>query len=461
MSYLSTIKLGNASYDIKDQTARDGNPYSLETTYTTTAIGLSLVANDTSAISNSINAATTTTAGLMSASDKANLNNKPNVVELNNYISAGKIIPSWNSVFARGAKPVNVFYFKTGTNVPSEIPTNTEIVVFASTQMYDVSDYSYGRYYSYAVYDASTRAFLANYTRYTVPAIILEVTGEFEATTTKRGLMSASDKTNLNYLTNNAIVDVQISDSAGNIGMQVGLFSKTGGDDPIVENYFPYANRNNGGFIRRVDVDILQGEDVKIVYHTKTSSVPQMYTTEGWKLFSSQNDVTADGVFLSCGGKNIIIAKDQYNLKWSSSDVLTNSSLSRRLALLDFDGLMNTYKIVNNATLSGDSTSSYGAKKCNSYTTENSAGFGILAGSWYLPSAGEMMMILANSPKLNKALNEIGGTEIDRYSDKRYMTSTEVSSFYYHAISSTYKVMYQPRKSTEYCWVLPIAQISY
>lgn len=388
MSYLSTIKLGNASYDIKDQTARDGNPYSLETTYTTTAIGLSLVANDTSAISNSINAATTTTAGLMSASDKANLNNKPNVVELNNYVSAGKIIPSWNSVFARGAKPVNVFYFKTGTNVPSEIPTNTEIVVFTSTQMYDVSDYSYGRYYSYAVYDASTRAFLANYTRYTVPAIILEVTGE-------------------------------------------------------------------------VDVDILQGEDVKIVYHTKTSSVPQMYTTEGWKLFSSQNDVTADGVFLSCGGKNIIIAKDQYNLKWSSSDVLTNSSLSRRLALLDFDGLMNTYKIVNNATLSGDSTSSYGAKKCNSYTTKNSAGFGILAGSWYLPSAGEMMMILANSPKLNKALNEIGGTEIDRYSDKRYMTSTEVSSFYYHAISSTYKVMHQPRKSTEYCWVLPIAQISY
>nr|DAH56102.1 MAG TPA: Protein of unknown function (DUF1566) [Caudoviricetes sp.] len=76
----------------------------------------------------------------------------------------------------------------------------------------------------------------------------------------------------------------------------------------------------------------------------------------------------------------------------------------------DFAGRANTTAIINGSTSSNvTNTEAYAAGFCNKYSRTNANGKGLTAGRWWLPSMGEMAMILANFDKINYALSKISG----------------------------------------------------
>lgn len=166
---------------------------------------------------------------------------------------------------------------------------------------------------------------------------------------------------------------------------------------------------------------------VFIMSHRKSDNIILAWKPEDWTAQQNAGEI-ADGVLIVDGGRKLVIAPneaDSNGLYWSSSNASGGAytTSNRLLAQEDYAGKANTTAILN--AFPNDGTS-YAAKFCASYSRANANGYGILAGSWWLPSLGELFLIWANFHKINYALSLITGA--DQLPAAAYWSSTEYSA---------------------------------
>ena len=189
----------------------------------------------------------------------------------------------------------------------------------------------------------------------------------------------------------------------------------------------------------RADIGQLY-DGVFITYHRNGDGYPLAARVSSWASYQNKGEI-ADGVLLVEGGRYLVIAPTEASsVKWSSKPVSSSDTSGsvqisgvtttgdRITALNDFAGRANTTAIINGSTPSNiTNTEAYAAGFCNKYSRTNANGIGLTAGRWWLPSIGEMAMILANFDKINYALSKISGaTQLQR--TEWYWASTQSSA---------------------------------
>lgn len=171
----------------------------------------------------------------------------------------------------------------------------------------------------------------------------------------------------------------------------------------------------------RADIGQLY-DGVFIMFHRKSDNYPLAVRVSSWTSYQNSGEI-AEGVLLVEGGRHLVIAPTEASAaKWSSKPVSSSDTSGsvqisgvtttgdRITALNDFAGRANTTAIINGSTSSNvTNTADYAAGFCNKYSRTNANGNGLTAGKWWLPSMGEMAMILANFDKINYALSKISG----------------------------------------------------
>ena len=188
----------------------------------------------------------------------------------------------------------------------------------------------------------------------------------------------------------------------------------------------------------RTDIGQLY-DGVFIMFHRKNDNYPLAVRVNSWASYQTGGEI-AEGVLLVEGGKHLVIAPTEASsAKWSSKPVSPSdtsgsvqisgvTTTSDRIAALnDFAGRANTTAIINGSTSSNvTNTEDYAAGFCNRYSRTNANGKGLTAGRWWLPSMGEMAMVLANFDKINYALSKINGAT--KLQTTWYWTSTQYSA---------------------------------
>lgn len=188
----------------------------------------------------------------------------------------------------------------------------------------------------------------------------------------------------------------------------------------------------------RADIGQLY-DGVFIILHRNSDNIPLAVRLREWASYQNNGEV-AEGVLLIEGGRHLVIAPTEgVDKKWSSKPVSSSdasgsvqitgvtTTVDRITALNDFAGRANTTAIINGSTSSNvTDTDAYAAGYCNRYSRTNANGEGLTAGRWWLPSEGEMAMILANFDKINYALSKISGAT--QLQNTWYWSSTQGSA---------------------------------
>ena len=172
-------------------------------------------------------------------------------------------------------------------------------------------------------------------------------------------------------------------------------------------------------------------DGVFIMYHRKSDDFPLMVKSHKWTALQNAGEI-ADGVVVVEGGKVLVVAPteaDSAGILWSSAAVSGGATTTsdRVTAMNDWNGKANTASIISKSTSAAvTNTAAYAPGFCNLYSRANANGKGLLAGKWWLPSVGEMMMIYANMTKINYCLSLISGAT--QLLENWYWTSTEGSA---------------------------------
>lgn len=193
--------------------------------------------------------------------------------------------------------------------------------------------------------------------------------------------------------------------------------------------------------------DIYDG--VFIMFHSKSDDLPLCAKPDKWTSYQNSGEI-ADGVLVSEGGRNIVVAPTDANLYWSSAAVSGGGTTTadRLKALDDFEGKANTASQITHTECQGEN---YAPGFCSLYSRTNANGKGLTAGKWWLPSAGELMLMYSNMRKINHCLSLIAGAT--QLPETAHWSSTEYSSTYAWYLYFSYgglnywgpKVSYQRR----------------
>lgn len=165
-------------------------------------------------------------------------------------------------------------------------------------------------------------------------------------------------------------------------------------------------------------------DGVFIMFHRKSDDYPLAVKPDKWASYQNSGEI-AEGVMVVEGGKILVVAPTEATLYWSSAAVSAGgkATTDRETALNDWTGKASTAaQITHNEC----KTESYAPGFCASYERVNANGNGLTAGSWWLPSLGELMMIYANMRKINYALSLINGAT--QLAETWYWSSTEYSA---------------------------------
>lgn len=208
------------------------------------------------------------------------------------------------------------------------------------------------------------------------------------------------------------------------------------------------TNASKKSMIEAINANSLQMYDgVFIMFHRKSDNFPLAVPVSDWPSRQSAGEI-ADGVLLIEGGKHVVIAPTEASagLPWSSKPTSTTNSQGqtvskgdgvqisgvtttgdRLTAFADFTGKANTAAIIKASTTTNiTNTADYAPGFCNKYSRANANGKGLLAGTWWLPSLAELVLIWANFDKINYALSKISGaTQLQR---TWYWSSTQRSA---------------------------------
>ena len=167
-------------------------------------------------------------------------------------------------------------------------------------------------------------------------------------------------------------------------------------------------------------------DGVFIMFHRRSDDYPLAVKPDKWASYQNSGEI-AEGVMVVEGGKILVVAPTEATLYWSSAAVSAGgkTTTDRETALNDWTGKTSTAaQITHNEC----KTESYAPGFCASYERVNANGNGLTAGSWWLPSLGELMMIYANMRKINYALSLINGAT--QLAETWYWSSTEYSATY-------------------------------
>lgn len=155
-------------------------------------------------------------------------------------------------------------------------------------------------------------------------------------------------------------------------------------------------------------------DGIFITYHRKQDDFPLAVPWWNWKSLENSGEI-ADGVLVMIDGQApIVVAPTDVSsgMHWSASNtqyVNTNVGSSYSAAYKDYDGKTKCAAILANSVLGAESAADNAVVACNQYTRANGNGKGILAGQWWLPSIGELLMIWSHKYAINKALSQING----------------------------------------------------
>ena len=168
--------------------------------------------------------------------------------------------------------------------------------------------------------------------------------------------------------------------------------------------------------------DIYDG--VFIMYHRKSDDYPLCVKPDKWQSYQNAGEI-ADGVLISEGGRNLVVAPTDASLYWSSAAVSGGGTTTtdRLTALDDFNGKNNTASQITHTECQGNN---YAPGFCSLYSRTNANGKGLTAGKWWLPSVGELMLIYSNIRKINHCLSLIAGAT--QLSAPAHWASTETNS---------------------------------
>lgn len=154
-------------------------------------------------------------------------------------------------------------------------------------------------------------------------------------------------------------------------------------------------------------------EGAYILYYAKSSDYPQLALPDKWPSLQAAGEMAA-GVLVKDGAKTLVVAPTAAQLPWSSASLNGGATVatSRSEAIADMDGKANTAAIIAASSSEAiTNTNSYAPGFCNQYSRPNANGVGLTAGKWWLPSLGELFIILANKNKINRCLGVISGAE--------------------------------------------------
>lgn len=171
-------------------------------------------------------------------------------------------------------------------------------------------------------------------------------------------------------------------------------------------------------------------DNVFVMCHRKSDNYPVAYRPSEWTAQQNAGEV-ATGVLIIDGGRQLVIAPTEPNttMLWSSAAAGTGASYykpDRLAAQQDFDGKANQQRIMALSQVAADGDG-YAPGFCASYSRLNANGKGTPAGSWWLPSLGELFLMAANLKKINYALGKINGAK-KLGTGNAYWSSTELSS---------------------------------
>ena len=171
--------------------------------------------------------------------------------------------------------------------------------------------------------------------------------------------------------------------------------------------------------------------NIFIMCHRERDNFPLMVKPHKWASLQRSGEI-ADGVVIVEGGKVLVVAPteaDSAGILWSFAAVSGGATTTsdRVTAMNDWNGRANTTAIIAaSSSPAVTNTAAYAPGFCNLYSRVNANGYGLTAGKWWLPSAGEMMMIYANMTKINYCLSLISGAT--QLLENWYWTSTECSA---------------------------------
>ena len=165
-----------------------------------------------------------------------------------------------------------------------------------------------------------------------------------------------------------------------------------------------------------------------MVLMANSSVVPRSCDLDRWlSTYSSGTEYQPIGLVVASGTKKIVMAltePDAGTMYWSSTSGLYNTAITKwKTVMEDFDGEGNTANIAL-------TESDYAVGYCYTYSAAGDGGYGIAAGSWYLPAVGELQLILSRYTAINWALTAIGnaGWTTTLLQRSNYWSSSEYSS---------------------------------
>lgn len=197
-------------------------------------------------------------------------------------------------------------------------------------------------------------------------------------------------------------------------------------------------------------------DNVFILFHKKGDSLPVIVNPRKWTSFQNSGEVAA-GVVVVAGGRILVVAPTETSAYWSSAAVSGGGKTTTDLltAFGDFEGQANTAAQITHPEASG---ASYAPGFCAQYSRTNANGQGLTAGSWWLPSLGELMMMYANMRKINYALSFIEGAT--QLAETWYWNSTEYYASFAWALNFYDGNVSKGPKATDQGKVRPVSSIS-
>lgn len=203
-------------------------------------------------------------------------------------------------------------------------------------------------------------------------------------------------------------------------------------------------------------------DNISIMYWGNSDNVLRQAKLDAWPALQAGGEI-ALGVVLYTGTKQLVIAPTQAPaiLNWSSSNkTVAGATLTsnRRTALNAWAGEADTAAIIGaSATDFVTDTAEYAAGFCNLYSRANTAGSGLTAGKWWLPSLAELILIRANMGKINYALSLIIGADL--LSTSYHWSSTQNSAYGAWRLYFSTGYVYSHFKSTNKNYVRPVSAL--
>jgi hypothetical protein len=198
----------------------------------------------------------------------------------------------------------------------------------------------------------------------------------------------------------------------------------------------------------------LMYDNILIMYYD-SDDWARMVHLDAWPALQEKGKL-AIGVVITEGDKKLVVATQGTQLYWSSAQVTAGGKMttSRREAIADWAGEANTAAQI---THSECADVDYAPGYCANYSRVNSAGYGLKAGKWWLPSSGQLDMIWRHINGLNYALSLIN--DADQIPWEWHWSSTEdsASHAWHQSFASSYGYLSGSGKATGKSRVRPVS----